>query len=78
MRETIISGQTGIAVKKNNATELADATEQVLRNEQLRNLLIDGALERAKLFDNKNYVDELIAVYDRVLRGPHDLKDARQ
>lgn len=68
MRETVLSDLTGLVVPKGDVAALAAAAERLLLNAALRRRLVENGLSRARDFDNRDYVDDLLTLYQSVLK----------
>jgi glycogen synthase len=67
MRETVLHDRTGLVVPKGDAAALSAAAERLLRDAALRNRLVENGLSQARKFNNDDYVDDLLALYQGVL-----------
>ncbi len=65
--EMMIDGKTGLLVKPNDELELAKAIELLIGNHELRRRFSLNAKEFAKAFTVEHRVDELEALYGKVL-----------
>jgi glycosyltransferase involved in cell wall biosynthesis len=63
MRETVVSGRTGLIVPKGDIGALAGAAERLLNDRQLRIQCVAGGLEQAKQFDIQTYARKVERVY---------------
>jgi glycosyltransferase involved in cell wall biosynthesis len=63
MRETVLDGETGLIVERDDDEGLAQAALRVLSDPRLRARLVAGGQARAALFDNRQYVEWLVDQY---------------
>lgn len=68
-REMIEDGRSGLIHATGAVDELAACLQRVISDDELRALLAAGARERAKAFSVESVVDQLEAVYQRLLRA---------
>lgn len=66
MRETVLAGETGLVVPKNDPRALAEASSRVLRDPELRHRLVAAGRARARSFDIASYVNALEGIYGKV------------
>jgi len=71
MRETVISGKTGIVVPRNDAEALASAAGRILGSAALRAELTEAGKRRAQVFDIRSYTTSLEHIYEESMETQH-------
>lgn len=67
MQETVVEGETGLVVPRNDAAALATAAQTILSDGELRATLTRNGLTRAVRFGNAEYVDWLEECYRAIV-----------
>ena len=62
--EIVRENKDGLLVTPGNIAEMAEGFSRFLRDESLRLLLIKSGLERAKNFDIKTHIDQMIRIFE--------------
>jgi glycosyltransferase involved in cell wall biosynthesis len=68
-RDIINSNENGFLIKEQNAQVFVNTIIELTQNEKLYNRISANAVDFAKRYDIKNYVDELLLLYNRALTG---------
>ncbi len=68
MLETVVNGETGYIVPKNNSDILAEKSVELLLNAANLRRLVKRAREYVRQFDIESYMDQLEKVYKSLRR----------
>ncbi|BAY77634.1 group 1 glycosyl transferase [Nostoc linckia NIES-25] len=66
MVETVVDGETGLIVDKNDHNALANAAIRILADETLRTRIVKQGQEHVRMFDADSYVNRLEKLYKEV------------